>query len=185
MAQFKKNDNIIVQNLVDGKKVTRTVGGYDFTVRFNDMDVRMSVYKLDNGAWHVIDTATGLSVREGSTRAKAVDGFVTGTLRKYAGFYMSEKHKEQIADFETVKGEDAPAEEVTEEVIEDAPADEAPAEVAEPVEVTEHNIWFAEKVDGASEYKGKRKKHAGMFWIPNTPANRKRFGIEYEYINAA
>lgn len=172
MAQFKKNDNIIVQNLTDGKKVARTVGGYDFTVRFNDMDVRMSVYKLDNGAWHVIDTATGLSVREGSTRAKAVDGFVTGTLRKYAGFYMSEKHKEQIADFETVKGEDALAEEVTE----DAPADEAPAE-PQPADVTEHNIWFAEKVDGASEYKGKRKKHQGMWWLPNTPANRERFGI--------
>lgn len=136
----------------------------------------------NNPAWIVTDPNTGMAAItdwEGS-RKKAVEVFDEKFLPMFMELIKLERYAKAVDEFDAMfaalKHEDAPAEEVTEEVIEDAPADEAPAE-PQPADVTEHNIWFAEKVEGASQYMGKRKKHQGMWWLPNTPANRERFGI--------
>lgn len=140
----------------------------------------------NNPAWIVTDPNTGMSVITcwEDSRKKAVEVFDEKFLAKFIEITKQARYAQAVDEFDAMfaalNHEDAPAEEVTEEAvgeaIEDAPADEAPAE-PQPAGVTEHNIWFAEKVDGASEYKGKRKKHQGMWWLPNTPANRERFGI--------
>ena len=154
--------------------------------------------------WWIIDLQSGLSVPCGfitafKSRNEALDLFGEQEFAKVEKAFAHSGYAKAVEEFNNLTAErsgdgiahathervevpqpEAPAEEVTEEaveeVIEDAPADEAPAE-PQPAGVTEHNIWFAEKVDGASEYKGKRKKHQGMWWLPNTPANRERFGI--------
>lgn len=201
MAQFKKAKFYTIGSNGDGKQVYLRDG-----YTFEKHGLTWGIYKTPDSnpknLWWIIDLQSGLSIPCGfikafKSRNEALDMFgeqefakveqafahsgYAKAVEEFKQLITAERSDEDVAQAEHVRVEvPQPAEEVTEEaveeVIEDAPADEAPAE-PQPAGVTEHNIWFAEKVDGASEYKGKRKKHQGMWWLPNTPANRERFGI--------
>lgn len=180
MAQFKKaqvkaryNDSIHVAD------------GYEF----EHEGMRFTVFKEQDKpiCWSITDPCTGMCIIRDGSRKKALALFEEKYFERFMAITATDLYHKRVDEFielcreQLGAHEDVPAEEVAEEAVEEvteeAPADEAPAE-PQPAKVTEHNIWFAEKVDGASEYKGKRKRHQGMWWLPNTPANRERFGIE-------
>lgn len=198
MAQFKKAKFYTIGSNGDGKQVYLRDG-----YTFEKHGLTWGIYKTPDSnpknLWWIIDLQSGLSIPCGfitafKSRNEALDMFGEQEFAKvekafaHSGYakaveefkclITAERSDEDVVQYTHVHVEPIDAqtaeeviEEAVEEIIEDAPAEPQPAGV------TEHNIWFAEKVDGASQYMGKRKKHQGMWWLPNTPANRERFGI--------
>ena len=138
--------------------------------------VEFSVYKMENNHWQVIDIETGKSVAGGRTRKEAVADFDAERFEQYEKVRATDHYAEMVREFEALSTENV-RDEREEQVEEAADTTEAQEDATQPADVTENNIWFTVQVEGSRPYSGKRKKHQGMFLLPNTPENRERFNI--------
>lgn len=180
MAKFNKAQFYTAGAGKDGGITVTLRDGYTFAKHGIVWGIYKSHDSHPKNLWWIIDLGSGLSIPCGfmtafKSRDEALAMFDDEVFAKVRKAFSMAKYKEKAKEFTAAILEAGSVKEQEEHVME-TNVQEASAK-QQPVGVTEHNIWFAEKVDGACEYHGKRKKHQGMFWLPNTQENRERFAV--------
>lgn len=129
----------------------------------------------NNPAWIVTDPQTGMSAVTDweASRKKVVEVFDEKFLTRFIELTEHARYAKAVDEFDAMlsalKHEDAPAEEAADEQVEEH------TEVEAPVCVTSACLWFDHEVEGSAQ--AGKGKHAGMWWVKNTPENRERFNV--------
>lgn len=184
MAQFKKAKFYTIGGKGESKQVFLREG-----YTFEKHGITWGIYKTPDSnpknLWWIIDMQSGLSVPCGfvtafASRKEALELFTDDVFAKVEKAFAHSGYAKAVEEFKCLvtaerSGEDvAQADHVRVEVPQ--PAEEATEEVTEqPACVTSACLWFDHEVEGSA--KAGKGKHAGMWWVKNTPENRERFNV--------